>query len=212
VVVPPVITLQPTNQIVPPGSNVTFVAAASGSSPLALQWRFNGTNLPNATNTTLVRANVTTNDAGPYLFIAANSSGSATSQVATLTVGIADTDGDGMPDWWESAHQLDPYNAADANRDEDGDRMTNLQEFQAGTDPRSGSSVLKVEWISIAPAKLQFVAQSNFSYTVHYQTGIAASWLTLTNIAPQSLMRTVQVVDPNGVTNRHRFYRVNATN
>src|SRR2546422_669638 len=42
-----------------------------------------------------------------------------------------DSDGDGMPDWWENQYTptLNP-NVADASQDPDGDGLTNLQEFQ----------------------------------------------------------------------------------
>jgi alpha-glucosidase len=46
-----------------------------------------------------------------------------------------DTDGDGMPDAWETANGLNPNNAADAGLDPDGDGFTNLQEYLNGTDP-----------------------------------------------------------------------------
>ena len=84
----PIITTQPTNQSAIPGQNVSFVTAASGSTPLRFQWQFNGTPLPNATNATLALTNVTTNDAGPYRAIVSNDGGSATSQVATITVNL----------------------------------------------------------------------------------------------------------------------------
>jgi len=45
-----------------------------------------------------------------------------------------DSDNDGMPDWWEIAHGLDPF-SNDANLDLDGDGLSNLQEYQLGTDP-----------------------------------------------------------------------------
>jgi YD repeat-containing protein len=48
---------------------------------------------------------------------------------------IADADGDQMPDGWETAHGLNPNNPADALLNTDGDGLTNLAEFQAGTDP-----------------------------------------------------------------------------
>jgi hypothetical protein len=44
----PVITNQPTNQIVLNGSNVSFSVTVSGTWPFTYQWQFNRTNLPNA--------------------------------------------------------------------------------------------------------------------------------------------------------------------
>lgn len=46
-----------------------------------------------------------------------------------------DTDGDGMPDAWEIKWGLDPLNPADAMADADGDSLSNLAEYQAGTCP-----------------------------------------------------------------------------
>jgi sugar lactone lactonase YvrE len=43
----PVITSQPTNQIVILGGNATFNVTVSGTGPFTYQWRVNGTNLPN---------------------------------------------------------------------------------------------------------------------------------------------------------------------
>ncbi len=50
---------------------------------------------------------------------------------------IEDKDGDGMPDRWELLYGLDPTDPADANADPDGDGLTNLQEYRAGTNPRN---------------------------------------------------------------------------
>ena len=86
----------------PLGSNATFSATASGTAPLFYQWKFNGTNLAGATNATLIRSNVQPSHAGNYLLVATNTAGAATSLVAALTVTVSDTDGDGLPDWWES--------------------------------------------------------------------------------------------------------------
>jgi sugar lactone lactonase YvrE len=49
----PVVTTQPTNQIVYGGSNVVFSVVVSGTSPFTYQWQCNGTNLANAIITTV---------------------------------------------------------------------------------------------------------------------------------------------------------------
>ncbi len=48
-----------------------------------------------------------------------------------------DSDGDGMPDAWESKHGLDPRSPADGNTDLNGDGYTAIEEFIHGLDPRS---------------------------------------------------------------------------
>lgn len=48
---------------------------------------------------------------------------------------IDDSDQDGIPDDYERANGLDPQNPNDADEDPDGDDLTNLDEFLAGTSP-----------------------------------------------------------------------------
>jgi hypothetical protein len=62
----------------------------------------------------------------------------------TIRFGInegLDNDSDGILDSWELAFGLDPTNFDDAAEDPDMDGFTNLQEFQAGTDPFGTSTV-----------------------------------------------------------------------
>jgi hypothetical protein len=49
---------------------------------------------------------------------------------------LGDTDGDGLPDWWENRFGLD-----DPNNDTDGDGWNNLAEFRAGSDPKRDDRV-----------------------------------------------------------------------
>jgi hypothetical protein len=49
----------------------------------------------------------------------------------------ADSDNDGMPDQWESAHKLNPNDASDAIADADKDGYTNLEEYLNQTDPQA---------------------------------------------------------------------------
>ena len=51
-----------------------------------------------------------------------------------------DTDNDGLPLRWETLYQLSDNDATDAGISSDDDLLTNLQEFQAGTNPRSADS------------------------------------------------------------------------
>ena len=61
-----------------------------------------------------------------------------------VVAGALDTDGDGIPDSWETANGLDPDDPDDAALDGDGDSDTNLEEYLAGTDPNDPNSVLKI--------------------------------------------------------------------
>ena len=54
------------------------------------------------------------------------------------TVSAGDSDGDGMPDAWETANGLNP-SVNDASADPDGDGLNNLQEFAFGGKPNDGS-------------------------------------------------------------------------
>ena len=54
--------------------------------------------------------------------------------------GSADSDADGMPDWWELKHGLDPADPSDASGDADSDGLCNLDEFRAGSDPRAADT------------------------------------------------------------------------
>ncbi len=54
--------------------------------------------------------------------------------------GGADADMDGLPDAWEAKYGLNPRDPADAKQDPDGDTFTNLEEFEAKTDPKDPDS------------------------------------------------------------------------
>jgi Zn-dependent metalloprotease len=63
----------------------------------------------------------------------------AVSLSGTAQTNLVDTDGDGMPDWWETKYGLDK-NVNDAGLDKDGDGYTNLEEYKAGTLPNDPNS------------------------------------------------------------------------
>ena len=84
---PPTITTNPiANQTNVIGTTANFSVVATGTAPLSYQWRFNGTNLSNATNSAYSKPNVQTNDAGPYTVVVTNIAGAVTSTPSLLVV------------------------------------------------------------------------------------------------------------------------------
>ncbi len=53
---------------------------------------------------------------------------------------LYDSDKDGMPDQWEIIYSLNPNDSTDAQKDSDGDGLTNLEEYRAGTNPLNPDS------------------------------------------------------------------------
>lgn len=82
----PNITSAPGSLTVTNGDPVTLTATAAGTAPLSLQWRFNGTPIPDETNSTFIIAAAQTSNAGTYDIVVTNVAGMITSQLAALTV------------------------------------------------------------------------------------------------------------------------------
>ena len=85
--VAPQITTAPQSQKVVAGGNVSFSVVATGTAPLAYQWRKNGEFLSGQTGTSFALWNVSASDAADYDVVVTNVAGSITSTPpATLTV------------------------------------------------------------------------------------------------------------------------------
>lgn len=107
------------------------------------------------------------------------SSGSSASATPSVNV---DTDGDGMPDWWELLYFGGITNAV-ADADEDGDGACNLCEYIAGTDPTDSNSVFRVQGLeqdAAADLILSWQAVSGRVYTVQFSEtlpwSVAQEW------------------------------------
>jgi hypothetical protein len=100
-------------------------------------------------------------------------------QVTTVTGTPIDSDGDGMPDDWEMAHQLDPTSTLcddgpDADPDHDG--VSNYGEYLSGTDPHDPASVLRVavklipgnkvrlSWSAVPGRRYEVLYANSFEY------------------------------------------------
>jgi alpha-tubulin suppressor-like RCC1 family protein len=92
---PPFIAKQPLSQTVVVGGKCSFSVDARGSLPLSYQWRFNGNDIPGATNASLALSNLTADQTGYYSVLIANPLGqisSAKAQLAVVRVYVSSTD------------------------------------------------------------------------------------------------------------------------
>jgi hypothetical protein len=218
VLVKPAFLVQPVSQAVLQGGTVTFSGVATGAPPI--WYRFIRQGAPTGpTNMTGVLTLTNVQPLSPNQLVssiriqatnlASGASGVASATGVNLTV-LLDFDRDGMADWWETNYPgFATNNAADALFDFDGDGMINRDEYVAGTNPTDALSVLKLALTITNAGLMQFVAQSNISYSVQYRTDLLSNqWNRVTNITAQSGVRTVEVNAPNPPPDPSRFYRV----
>ena len=83
---PPLITSQPAQQFVKPGSNALFTVSATGNGFLHYQWQRESTNILNATNITLLITNAQFVNEGVYRVIVTDSIGPTISSPAQLLI------------------------------------------------------------------------------------------------------------------------------
>jgi uncharacterized protein YbaP (TraB family) len=81
---PPMFTAQPQSAMPTAGSSVLLTGPATGTDPIDYQWRKNGVNIPDATNSSFAIADFQLADMAVYSLVASNSGGITVSQPATL--------------------------------------------------------------------------------------------------------------------------------
>jgi hypothetical protein len=82
----PIITTQPQSQTNVVGNTLTLAVEATGTEPLAYQWRRGGASVASATNTVLVFSNLQPSQAGNYTVVVTNIEGAVTSALAFVRV------------------------------------------------------------------------------------------------------------------------------
>ena len=105
---PPALDIPPQSQTVLAGQNVGFSVTASGSAPLAYQWRFKGSNLPGATTTFYNVGTARITNSGAYSVVVSNAYGIALSADATLSVMILGALGDNS--WGQTSFPVSASN------------------------------------------------------------------------------------------------------
>jgi hypothetical protein len=119
-----------------------------------------------------------------------------------------DSDGDGIPDRWESTHGLRTDLASDAMEDPDGDGASNLAEYLSGTDPRNGLSCfrLKVVHDAITGWFLRFTAEPGRTYLLQASDSLGSPWKRTQEFTGGSVPREVLFSLP--LDGDQRCYRV----
>lgn len=129
-----------------------------------------------------------------------------------LQIGIAaaDTDGDGLADAWE--RQYFGSLSARPGDDADGDGISNLREYQAGTNPNDEESLFEI--IAIAPAangiSVQWSSQPGQSYRVRRSPSLLGSPADY-QVIQSGLAATPPLnsfVDTTATSHGHFFYLI----
>jgi hypothetical protein len=102
------------------------------------------------------------------------------------SLAVVDNDADGMPDDWELAF----FNEIDApgggpQEDFDGDGVSNLQEYSAGTDPTDPANSLRVVQLSLTAStvEMRFHGVTGRQYQLEKATAVEGPWMSGGSIA-----------------------------
>jgi Bacterial TSP3 repeat len=90
--------------------------------------------------------------------------------VNVVLFNVQDTDGDGLPDNWETQYGLNPNDSTGTNGpngDPDGDGFTNLQEYLAGTNPRDPLSLLRITNLDNSGRRISWQSVPGKQYQVY---------------------------------------------
>lgn len=204
-------------------AQLTVTATYSDSSTRDVTAGSTGTNYTtsNSAIATVSANGLVTAVASGSVVIQATNDGSTGIIRATVVLSNVDSDGDGIPDDVEISLGLDPHNPVDAQEDFDRDGLTNLREFQLGTnirvfdtdgdgigdglevqtgsnplDPNSFNLAQALQSIQVAPAHIVLVVN------------------TIIGEASQQLNVTGRLIDGNPInlTSRSRGTNYNSSN
>jgi uncharacterized repeat protein (TIGR01451 family) len=121
-----------------------------------------------------------------------------------------DYDADGLPDLWELAFGLSPTEPADAASDGDGDGLTALEEYWAGTDPADSRNYLGILSVTVnhPDAVIEFPTVTGRSYDVEgMEDWPVGLWVPVATNVPGT-GTNVAVTNGGAAAASNRIYRV----
>jgi type VI protein secretion system component Hcp len=118
-----------------------------------------------------------------------------------------DSDSDGLPDAWETAYGF-PIGSNNAAADADGDGLTNLQEFQLGTHPKSGTSFFRAALapVSGSPGNYQLSWNSvvGKAYVIEWSPDLTTPFAVVRTVTATATTSRESIANAGNVG----FYRV----
>lgn len=217
------VLLSPTIVVPPAGS---YVVASNGSfsasvvirgnpGPIYYRWNEQSSLRVAVTNNLLTNfityGPITNYAARTWRIIITNEANVAPTAFAQFSVAASlDTDGDGLPDDWETTYGFAINDPSNFSEDSDHDGLSNRAEYLAGTNPTNNASYLRVEGPSLGAggATVTVGAISNRTYSVQYTDSLDAdrvSWIKLGDLQARGTNHVEALIDSGA--NSNRFYR-----
>jgi hypothetical protein len=125
-----------------------------------------------------------------------------------VSISCFDTDGNGLCDWWEQ--QFFGRLGINPNGDDDGDGLTNLLEYKAGTDPADPNSVFKFISTAANPAggvRVEWSSVDGRLYTLQRSTDLLTGFTDIVANIPATEPKN-SYLDTNAVPPAPYFYRL----
>ncbi len=186
-----IVGFRTTNSVPHPGGETVFY----------IVWRTVGTTVRQTAITNVVESNVDSAWKATEVWPSAST---------TAELDGTDTNGNGLPDWWEQLYFGGPTNAI-PNLDSDQDGLTNLQEYQAGTSPLDTASVLQITKMELSGANvaISFPTILGRNYIVERIADLGTNNWTVLGASIVGTGDTASVVDVNAaIVKPNFFYRV----
>ena len=219
---PPVINAASINPVSPTTTNDLVATVASTNDPdgdpitLTYQWQqsTNDVAFANLTGQTASTLSAAVTVAGDYYRVIITPNDGHTNGAPFTTASVlvaADSDGNGINDDWEV--QYFGHIGIDPNADADGDGFSNLQEYQAGTNPTNSTSAFHITSIVTSgnDVVVSFTSVTNRTYDLQDTDSFnPTNWNpVVTGIAGDGTISSGTDSGAAGISDR--FYRVRTT-